>query len=188
MAYHIALLVHLLAFGTAAGCAALMHFAEHRREHGATVGEVLQWHGTMGKIARVFPLALVVLILSGGYMVGAGGVWTWKLAWVQAALTGAVLIGAVGGMIGGRARRDAAKLVEAARANPSSHAIPALDRLIPTLAWCNTATAIAVACIMTLKPALGGCVGFLVAGYAAGIVIGRRPAKRAASIAVEPAA
>ncbi|HVX39792.1 MAG TPA: hypothetical protein VHB25_09485 [Gemmatimonadaceae bacterium] len=188
MAYHIALLVHLLAFATASGTAALVHFAEHRRNHGATVGEVLQWHGLMGKTARVFPFALLVLILSGGYMVSAGGMWSWSFAWVRAALTGAVLIGICGGMIGGRARKDAAKLVEAARANASSHIIPPLDRVVDALAWCNTATAIAVASIMTIKPGLTGCVAFLVAGYVVGLSIGLKPAKRAAAVSMESAA
>ncbi len=178
LVYHTVLLLHILAFATAAGAASLMHFSEHRRAHGATVGEVLQWHRVMGKIARAFPLALLVLILSGGYMVSAGGMWTWKLPWVQAALTGAVLIGAAGGMLGKRARGDAAKLIEAARANPSSTAIPPLDPMVDTLAWCNTAAAVAVACIMTIKPAGIGCVAFLVAGYAIGLLISRAPSKQ----------
>lgn len=188
LVYHVVLLIHLLAFGTAAGAAALMHFSEHRRNHGETVGEVLQWHRTMGKIARVFPLALLALILSGGYMVSAGGMWSWSLPWVQAALTGAILIGAAGGMIGARAKRDAAKLIEAARANASSHVIPPLDRMVDTLAWCNTSVAVAVACIMTIKPGVGPCVAFLAAGYAFGFVLGRNPVKRAAAISVESAA
>lgn len=188
MLYHIVLLIHILAFATAAGAASLMHFSEHRRNHGATVGEVLQWHRMMGKIARVFPVSLLVLILSGGYMVSAGGLWSWSLPWVKAALTGAVLIGLAGGIIAGRAKRDAATLIEAARANASSHVIPPLDRMVDTLAWCNTAAAIAVACIMTLKPGVGGCVAFLAAGYGFGLVIGRNPVKRAAAISVESAA
>src|SRR5690348_3942896 len=94
-AYHAALFIHLLALLTAIGATSLMHFAHGRRDHATTAREKLPWHMMMMKTARTFPIALAILVLSGGYMVSQT-FRDWSLPFVMAGLTGVVLLFASG--------------------------------------------------------------------------------------------
>src|SRR4051812_10188000 len=103
-AYHIALSVHLIALMCASGASALVHFAETRFQRADNPGEALQWLKFTGNVAKVFPIAVITLFLTGAYMTAMFGVWTWGAGFVQAGITAVVLLMASGATLGGRMR------------------------------------------------------------------------------------
>src|SRR6185437_17016397 len=54
--YHVALVVHLLTLVAAGAVSAIVHLAESRGAHAATVGEAMPWHRIAGAAAKYFPI------------------------------------------------------------------------------------------------------------------------------------
>src|SRR5215212_9670978 len=66
--YPLAKYVHLVALFVAAGVTAVTKLASGRRMRARTVGEALDWHTTLMSAAKLFPICLLVLAITGGYM------------------------------------------------------------------------------------------------------------------------
>lgn len=115
----------------------------------------MEWAGIMGRTSRVFPLAVLTLVATGGYMVR--GHWTWGLGWVQA--------GVVGAREGAGAKRHVARLTQAESELPNDFRP---DRVVVLLGNANTGLALAIVAVMTLKPGVAASFGVLAAGWALG--------------------
>ena len=75
----------------ASGCAGtLAHFAEARMRAADSVAALRPWAWLLRRLGRAFPLALLVLLLSGAYLVHRG--WTWRSGWIDASLVGVALL------------------------------------------------------------------------------------------------
>lgn len=168
--YHIALVVHLLTLVAAGAVSAIVHLAESRGSHAATIGEAVPWHRIAGAAAKYFPIIIVLLFASGSYMVTAGGGWSWSTGWIAAGIVACVLLLAVGAYIGTRARRAAFALKKlASQPGGAAAAPPPHDPVVSVLSWSNTGLAMSVVVVMTLKPELIDALGTLVAGMAIGV-------------------
>lgn len=178
--YTIALFIHLAALVAASAASALVHLADVRRSRATSVSEARQWHALAASTARVFPIAVLVLFASGGYMISAGHGWSWSTGWVDAGIAGVVVLMVNGAMLGRRGRAAARELAELASAAAATHAgaIPR-DPLASTLAWANTGLAVAVVFVMTTKPTLVGSLIVLAIGIAAGVLLARSTEPRA---------
>src|SRR4051812_49817775 len=66
--YPLAKYVHLVALFVAAGVTAVTKLAAGRRMRARTVGEALDWHNVLMSAAKLFPICLLVLAITGGYM------------------------------------------------------------------------------------------------------------------------
>ncbi|HEU4990296.1 MAG: hypothetical protein KGL93_13260 [Gemmatimonadota bacterium] len=179
--YNLALFVHLLALLAATAASALVHFAAHRRAEAPTLRESMQWAGLIGKTSKVFPIAVLTLVLTGSYMVHAH--WTWQVGWVEAGLLGAIALLATGAVLGARggaqAQRNVARMKAAAgRELPNDAAV---DRVSAVLSDMNTWLAISIVLVMTVKLALGGSLALMAAGAFLGAMRGMRRAGAAVS-------
>lgn len=170
--YQLALFVHLCALLAAIGASAVVALAMRRVRSAETAGGALPWLGLCKDVARVFPVALLVLVASGAYMVHRA--WSWDTGWVDAGLVGAVLLGLLGDRVEGAAgRRLAGRLL----ADPSrSLADSALvrDPVWWTAALVNPALALGIVFVMVTKPSFAGGLAIL----AIAIVLGALGAVR----------
>jgi hypothetical protein len=168
--YHIALFLHLLALVAAGSASAVTHLAEGCAQRAATVHDARQWHMRAGKAARTFPAVIVVLLLTGGYMISRTGGVTWRDGWVAEGIVASVLLFVVGGVLGGRARAVGRAMAAQDGSAPSTmHRDPVAQRL----AWMNTGMAIATMFVMVTKLALAGAFIALAVGAVLGIAIAR---------------
>ncbi len=171
ISYQIALFVHLSALLAAAVAAGIMHLASHRRARASTLREAMDWARLMGSTAKVFPIAIVVLIATGAYMVSMH--WTWSTGWAQAGLIGAIVLlanGAVTGARGGaEVRRNISRLQAAGQELPND-AFP--DRVASVLGETNTGLALAIVLVMTVKLSLPASLVLLAIGAAIGTSVG----------------
>jgi len=174
--YSLALLIHLLSVLLAATAMALAAFAGLQLRRANTVVEATSWLVLTGRIVRAFPVAVLGLVASGGYMIHAS--WSWSTPWVDAALVGLVLIVVLGNAVEGRHARALQRELESSGLSAQARRL-----LRDPTAWgakvTTHTTFVAVVVVMTLKPAAVGCVGAITAALAAGafsaIAIARAP-------------
>jgi hypothetical protein len=168
-AYELGLFVHLLALFVAFGASTVVHVTMSKVRSAGRGGDALPWLALAHSFARVFPVALALLVASGAWMLRDA--WSWSTGFVDAGLAGVVLLFVSGAVIeGGRARRLAAALA----AHPSE---PVPDRLVrDPLWWCaswgNTGVAVGVAFAMVAKPDAAGAFSSVAVGLCAGAVVG----------------
>jgi hypothetical protein len=172
--YTLVLFLHLCSLLGAIGTAALLHFAEARLREANTVAAIRVWARVIEKGAKVFPLALLVLIGTGAYLVDRR--WTWSAGWIEAGLAGVVALFVVGaGVVGGRSRALRRELRDAADgALPPRLAYVAREHVGGIASWTNTGLALGIVFVMTTKPALPGSLASLVIAGGLGAVVAFR--------------
>ncbi|HEX7979364.1 MAG TPA: hypothetical protein VF461_12240 [Gemmatimonadaceae bacterium] len=183
--YPYAKYVHLFALFIAAGVTAVTKLAAGRRMRARTVGEALEWHNTLMAAAKLFPICLLVLAITGGYMMSvthvvpsSGFVVAGMLAIVWLFASGAFL-----GIKGGGLKRA----LEGMAANGADQSVPKMAPpaavvLLPTI---NTGVAAAVALDMVVKPtSIPVALGIVAVGVVVGVLAAPKPAVVAAQPAV----
>jgi hypothetical protein len=172
--YRFVLFLHLCALLGAIGTSSLVHFAEIRLRGAETVPIARTWASVIAKAARVFPVALAVLLGSGAYLVQHG--WSWSNGWIVAGVAG---VGALfvlgGGVVGGRSRALARELSASADGPLGEQALRLIRRHPAAVAsWMNTGLAIGIVFVMTTKLALAGSLVALAAAAGLGALLGLR--------------
>jgi len=178
--------VHLFALFVAAGVTAVTKLAAGRRVRARTVGEALEWHSTLMSASKLFPLCLLVLAITGGYMLSVLKV-SMSSAFVVAGVFGIVWLFATGTFLGIKGGALKGVLEGMVAANGADHpapklAPPAAVVLLPTI---NTGVALAVALDMVVKPAtLPVAFGIVAVGVVLGVFAAPKPPVVAAQPAV----
>lgn len=171
--YHLALFVHLCALLAAIGASAVNALAMRRIRSAETAGDALTWLRLCKDVARVFPVALLLLLATGAYMVHR--LWTWDTGWVDAGLVGVVLLGLLGDRVEGVAGKRLAGRLAADPARRLEHE-PALvrDPVWWTAALANPALALGIVFVMVMKPSLAGGLATLAIAIAVGALVAVR--------------
>ena len=176
--YHIALFIHILALVVAAGASAVTKLAATRRARARTVGEMLDWHRTLGGTARLFPACLAAFAITGGYMLQVTGAHAWSSGFVVAGMVGIAMLlvaSVVLGIQGAKLQRMLEGMVLRGADQPAPKlAPPPVTAALPAI---NSAIALAVAFDMVTKPA---SIAVALGVIAIGVVIGVLPALRGA--------
>jgi hypothetical protein len=182
--YPYAKYVHLFALFIAAGVTAVTKLAAGRRIRARTVGEALDWHNTLMSASKLFPICLLILAITGGYMLSVLHV-SMSSGFIVAGVVAIVWLFASGtflGIKGGGLKRALEGLAEKGADQPvPKMAPPAAVVLLPTI---NTGVALAVALDMVVKPV---SIPIAFGIVAVGVVLGFFAApKRPAAMATQP--
>jgi hypothetical protein len=187
--YRLALFLHILAVIVAAGVTAVTKLAAGRRMRARTVGDALEWHSLLMSSARLFPVCLVVFVLTGGYMMSVVRVSAWNTGFILAGLVGVVLLFASGtylGIKGGALKQ----VLEGIAARGADQPVPRLapPPLVVMLPTVNTGIALAVAFVMVMKTEnVAIALGVVAVGIVLGVLAApRRPAPALGSAAALP--
>jgi hypothetical protein len=180
--YHVAKFLHLLALLVAAGITAVTKLAAGRRARARTVGEALDWHRVLLSAARLFPVCLVVFLLTGGYMVSVVHV-SMSTGFIVAGMLGIVLLFASGtflGIKGGALKGVLEQMAAKGADQPAPRLVPPVALvLLPTI---NTGLALAVAFVMVTKPtSIPIALGIVAVGIVLGVLAApKQPASASA--------
>jgi hypothetical protein len=151
--YHIALFLHIVTLVVAASATAVAKLAVGRRIRARTVGEALAWHNLLVSASRLFPICLVVFVITGGYMMSVIHVSLWSSGFLVAGLAGVALLFASGTFLGinGNALRQ---ILEQAAKQGSDRPAPRLvpPPLVVMLPVVNTGIALSIVFDMVTKP------------------------------------
>lgn len=169
--YSLVLFLHLSALMAAIGTAGLAHFAEKRLGSADTVAALRPWAAVLDRLAPVFPLALLVLLASGAYLVHRD--WSWGTGWIEAGLVGVVLLFATGAGVVGRRNRALKGVLATAGDGPVTDELRQLARrhVGGIASWANTGLAIGVVFVMTNKPGLAVSLAVLAVSAGLGVLL-----------------
>ncbi len=169
--YHYVLYVHLLSLFVGIGAGSVLLTCLFQLRAAGTVEQAVPWGMVSGKVAKLFPVAILGLFGTGAYM--TSDFWTWSTPWIDLGIAALVLLFAQGG---GIAEHTAKKLQAAMRANGPGPLGPEARRLTlhPGL-WVvelsNLCVVFAVVWNMTEKPGWGGSIAAVLVGYAVGAAL-----------------
>jgi hypothetical protein len=166
-AYTIALFFHFLSLALAIVGASLATYAALRLRLAATLDEVRTWGAFTAKVVRVFPIATLGLLVTGGYL--AHALSAWSEPWVLTSLFSLIAINILGaGVEGGRGRALRREL-EASGLSPRARQL-----LRDPLAWSakgmTLTLLVAVMFIMTGKPDFSGCIAIVATAMVLGVL------------------
>lgn len=154
--YTLALFLHICGALALGAIDALLLIGLTGVRRASTVEETRLWSGLADRTARVIPLAALLLVVPGVYLVFAA--WGWTIPWIDTALGAVLVLGLLGRGI--LETRLAALHAEALRAANGS--IPAAlherrtDRTLWIVCWLFTMLFLGVVFLMTNKPDLIG--------------------------------
>jgi hypothetical protein len=173
-AYGLVLFVHLCALLAAIASGALAHFSEARLRAATTLAEIRAPFLTLSSVEKVFPVALALLIATGGYLVQRR--WAWDSGWVEACLGGVALLllnGAI--VVKGRSRALTRELANVDHGPPTARLLDLSRKHVAGVAsWLNTSLALGIVFVMTTKPDLGLSLVALLVAASIGAVVGLR--------------
>jgi hypothetical protein len=166
--YHVILYIHLLSLFLGIGAGAVLLTCLFQLRTARTVEAAVPWGMVSGKVAKLFPVAILGLFGTGAYM--TSHFWTWSTPWIDVGIAALVLLGVQGG---GIAEHTAKKLQAAMMANGPGPLGPEARRMTlhPGL-WVvelsNLCVVFGVVWNMTEKPGWSGSIAAIVVGYAVG--------------------
>ena len=189
--YHYVLYVHLLALFIGIGAGSVLLACLFQLRAARTVEAAVPWGMLSGKVAKLFPVAILGLFGTGAYM--TSDFWTWSTPWIDLGIVGLVVLTVQGA---GIAEHTAKKLQAAMMANGPGPIGPEARRMTlhPGL-WVvelsNLALVLGIVWNMTQKPGWGGSIAAVLVSYAVGAALGsllRRAPQEELAVAPDPAA
>ena len=166
--YHVVLYVHLLSLFVGIGAGSVLLTCLFQLRAARTVEQAVPWGIVSGKVAKLFPVAILGLFLTGAYMTHK--FWTWGTSWIVLAIVGLVVVAAQGG---GIAEHTAKKLQAAMRANGPGPLGAEARRLtlhpgLWVVEFSNLGLVLGIVWNMTEKPGWGEAIAAVLVGYAIG--------------------
>lgn len=176
--YHVVLYIHFLALlvGFGAGVAETICLLKLRGAE--TLEAAVPWGQLAGQIEKAFPVAILGLYGSGIYM--THHFWSFSSSWVVIPIVGLAVLSLQGPLVAGR---QGHKLKELLHANgPGPLRGEARDQTVNPLLWAaafsNEGLVLGIVWVMTEKPGWGGGIAAVVVGYAVGVAVSLRLARR----------
>ena len=93
--YHVILYIHLLSLFLGIGAGAVLLTCLFQLRAARTVEAAVPWGIVSGKVAKLFPVAILGLFGTGAYM--TSHFWTWSTPWIDVGIAALVLLGVQGG-------------------------------------------------------------------------------------------
>jgi hypothetical protein len=169
--YHYVLYVHLLSLFIGIGAGSVLLACLFQLRAARTLETAVPWGMLSGKVAKLFPVAIIGLFATGAYMTHK--FWTWGTPWIVMGIVALVVLFAQGG---GIAEHTAKKLQAAMRENGPGPLGPEARRMalhpgLWVVEFANLGIVLGVVWNMTEKPGWGGAIAAVVVGYAVGAAL-----------------
>ena len=170
--YHVVLYLHLLSLFVGIGAASVLVVCLFQLRAARELTDAIPWGGVAGKIARLFPIAILGLFGTGAYM--TSDVWTWSSGWIVVGIVALVVLAIQGPVI---AERSGKKLEHALRENgpgPLGEHAQRMTRYwgLWVIEFSAIGLVLGVVWNMTTKPSTGSAIAAAVIGYGAGAGLG----------------
>ena len=170
--YHVVLYLHLLSLFVGIGAASVLVVCLFQLRAARELTDAIPWGRVAGKIARLFPVAILGLFGSGAYM--TSDVWTWSSGWIVVGIVALVVLAIQGPVI---AERSGKKLEHALRENgpgPLGEHAQRMTRYwgLWVIEFSAIGLVLGVVWNMTTKPGTVTAIAAAVIGYGAGAGLG----------------
>lgn len=165
--YTIALFFHLLCVLLACAASAVAMFASLKLRAAADAAEASEWLSVVRRVVPSFPVAVLGLLATGGYMTHQLRAWT--VPWVDAAMVGLGLIVMLGSGIEAARGRLLGRELSASGLSPRARSL-LRDPVAWTAKMSTLTLVVAVVFVMTVKPHAAGCAAAIVVAVVAGML------------------
>ena len=166
-AYQLTLFLHFVFLAAAVAAAALTGYAALHLRSSETAADAVWWGGFVRRVVRIFPIASLGLIVTGGYM--AHRAWGWSAPWVIAGLAGLIAIMLLGaGVEGARARAASAELRAAGLSERARRLLR--DPIAGSARVTSWTLVLAMIFVMTVKPSVAICIGSFAVALVCGVL------------------
>jgi hypothetical protein len=171
--YHGVLYFHLLFLFVGIGAGSVLLVCLFQLRAARTLEQAVPWGTVAGKVAKLFPVAILGLFGTGAYMTTSSfAAWSWSTRWIDVAIAALVVLAVQGA---GIADRTAHKLKAALMANGPGPLGPEARRLalspgLWVVEFSNLGIVFGVVWNMTVKPGFGESLAAVLIGYAVGAV------------------
>jgi hypothetical protein len=170
--YDLVLFVHLCALLAAIASGAIAHLSEARLRAAVTLPEIRSPFSVLTRVEKMFPIALALLVATGGYLVHRR--WTWDSGWVEASLGAVAALLLNGALVVKSRTRAIRRELRTTSGNRATAALLELSRhhIAGIASWLNTGLALGIVFVMTNKPSLEASVAALLVAASAGATVG----------------
>jgi uncharacterized membrane protein len=172
------LFIHLVGVAVLFGALSIEVFALVNLGRAGTVEDVRTATHLVRYIPILMPVATVLLVGSGVWMVLISDRSSFTTGWVAVSVVLTVLLAAAGPAVQGRRTSRVVALAAAADSRPGELLAATRDATMHVAGWISTAEAFALLYLMTVKPSLVGSLVAVVVAAVLGIAIAalaRRP-------------
>lgn len=188
--YHVVLYIHFLSLLVGFGAGGVETVCLLKLRSAETLEAAVPWGQLAGQIEKAFPIAIAGLYGSGIYM--THHFWSFSTSWVVIPIVGLAVLSLQGPLVAGRQGHKLKELLMANGPGPlkSEARSQTVNPLLWGAAFSNEGLVLAIIWVMTEKPGWGGSIAAIVIGYAVGVAVSMRLARRDAVEAVpagEPA-
>jgi hypothetical protein len=186
LVYGVVLFLHVLAVVALFIALALELTSMRRMRAAQTVAQLQEWAGATGKLAVVFPMSSITILLSGIYMTLTR--WSFMAGWPSVALVMLVVLGVLGGAVNGRRQEAIHASIAQAPIGPVPSSLTTMlnDPVLWTSVHVNVALAVGIVFLMAVKPdliwSIVAMVVFAALGYLAAQALGRVNVRSAGAI------
>jgi hypothetical protein len=169
--YNVVLFIHLLGVVLLFGALAMSQRGGMGLRKASTIGEARTWLNLLASTGPMFPIAGVILLVSGLYM--ANDVWSFSTPWVVVAFWGLIVLQAVGGLVVGNRLQKIGKMAGAAEGGITAEMAGLIaDPILWASASSLNSGAVGILWLMTNKPGWGESVGVVVVLAVVGAIAG----------------
>ena len=171
---------------TLIGAITLVGVCYFRLRAARSLDDATPWATLADQTGWGFPVSVVGLLLTGGYM--TSHLWTWSTGWIDVSIAGLVLVTLQGPLVAGPRTSALKQALQENGPGPLGERARRLagDRALWIVLFANPGIVLGITWNMTAKPGTAGAIAAVVIGYAAGaiaaLVLVRRPAAGAASL------
>jgi hypothetical protein len=169
--YNYVLYVHLLSLFIGIGAGSVLLACLFQLRAARTLETAVPWGMLSGRVAKLFPVAILGLLATGAYMTHKS--WTWSTPWIDVAIVVLVVLAVQGGGIG----EHTAKQIQAAMQEngPGPLGLKARKMCLHPGLWVveftNLGIVLGVVWNMTQKPGWGGSIASVAIAYAVGVAL-----------------
>lgn len=172
----VALFIHLLGVITLFIAIGLLQRGGARLRASSTVEEMRMWLGLVQTTRRMFPAALLFILLSGLYMTDRS--WTFDTPWIVVAIVSVVIMGALGGGVVGRGFAAMGRAITGTGSASPDVARSVTNPALWIAATSLNAIALGVLWLMAIKPGWTHSIVVVVVLGVMGGVVGSALARR----------
>lgn len=154
---------------TLIGAITLVGVCYFRLRAAGSLADAAPWARLADQTGWGFPVSVVGLLVTGGYMTSHG--WTWSTGWIDVSIAALVLVTLQGPLVAGPRTSALKRALEENGPGPLGDSARRLtrDRALWVVLFANPGIVLGITWNMTAKPGTGGAIAAVVIGCVVGI-------------------
>jgi hypothetical protein len=185
--YRTVLFFHIVALAIGLSAGTVLVLSLFRLRDATTLADAAPWGAVAGHTEKVFPVAILGLFVTGGYM--TSDVWSWSTSWILVSFIGLAVLAVGAAVVGTRASKMLERALEENGPGALGDAARRMTRhpILWVTEFGNLGVVFGIIWNMTQKPGTVESIAAILVGYVIGVGLAlrftRAPATEAPAVA-----